>query len=561
MTGSMVNAYTTPLNNYSRNIIECPSTWKGTFNSGYLIPFFWCPTLPGDTIKLDTTFFCRLSTQVLPPMDNIYLDFHFWYVPDRLRWENFQKFMGERVNPDDSIDYLEPTVNSGKDGFAYESTFDYIGCPPGIKNYDVDSGIFRSMNLIWNEWYRDENLQEALEVPLGDGPDDKSLFPLLHRGKRGDYFTTCLPKPQKGPGVELPLGLSAPVYYAGASEDLTPSGEKTAYVIHGGVRYNYGFTEGRLYNNDGTKKTSPNGQVMGVSSIGEITSFTGVPSGNAASSGHRMALRADLTEATAATINSLRQAIALQQFLERDQRSGTRYIELILSHFGVLSPDARLQRPEFLGGTTTMINVNVVPQTSATVTTSPQGNLTAYSTASGTRIGFTHSFVEHGMIIGFVSARTDLTYQQGIDRLLTKRTRYDYYWNTFAHLGEQSVLNKEIYVQDKSILDPTDNETPINELPFGYQERYAEYRYKNSLITGKFRSSYPQSLQNYHYSQYFGELPKLNSDFIQVPTGADSPIKRSLAVTTEPEFMMDCFHDLVKITEVSIDGTPGLTRL
>lgn len=561
MTGSMVNAYTTPLNNYSRNIIECPSTWKGTFNSGYLIPIFWCPTLPGDTIKLDTTFFCRLSTQVLPPMDNIYLDFHFWYVPDRLRWENFQKFMGERINPNDSIDYLEPTVNSGTDGFSYESPFDYIGCPPGVRNYDVNSGIFRAMNLIWNEWYRDENLQESLEVPLGDGPDDKSLFPLLHRGKRGDYFTTCLPQPQKGPGVELPLGLSAPVYYAGSEDNLTPYGEKTAYVVHGGVRYDYGFTEGRLYNNDGTKKTSPDGQVLGVSKNAEITSFTGVPSGTAATAGHRMALRADLTEATAATINSLRQAIALQQFLERDQRSGTRYIELILSHFGVLSPDSRLQRPEFLGGTTTMINVNVVPQTSSTVETSPQGNLTAYSTSSGTRIGFTHSFVEHGMIIGFACARTDLTYQQGIDRLLTKRTRYDYYWNTFAHLGEQSVLNKEIYVQDKTVLDPTDNETPINELPFGYQERYAEYRYKNSLITGKFRSSYPQSLQNYHYSQYFGELPKLNSDFIEVPTGNNSPIKRTLAVITEPEFLMDCFHDLVKITEVSIDGTPGLTRL
>lgn len=550
MTGSMVNAYTTPLNNYSRNIIECPSTWKGTFNSGYLIPIFWCPTLPGDTIKLDTTFFCRLSTQVLPPMDNIYLDFHFWYVPDRLRWDNFQKFMGERISPNDSIDYLEPTVNSGTDGFAYETPFDYIGCPPGIKNYDVNSGIFRAMNLIWNEWYRDENLQDSLEVPLGDGPDDKSLFPLLHRGKRGDYFTTCLPQPQKGPGVELPLGLSAPVLTSDAPV-ITGAHPSLGWTLTTGTPPAYpapDYVIGTNTGNSGTTQT--NLFTRGQGSV--IVDRSDLYPNN---------LYADLTKATSATINSLRQAIALQQFLERDQRSGTRYIELILSHFGVLSPDARLQRPEFLGGTTTMINVNVVPQTSASVEASPQGNLTAYSTSSGTQIGFTHSFVEHGMIIGFACARTDLTYQQGIDRLLTKRTRYDYYWNTFAHLGEQSVLNKEIYVQDKTVLDPTDNETPINELPFGYQERYAEYRYKNSLITGKFRSSYPQSLQNYHYSQYFGELPKLNSDFIQVPTGKDSPIKRTLAVTTEPEFMMDCFHDLVKITEVSIDGTPGLTRL
>lgn len=559
MTGSMVNAYTTPLNNYSRNIIECPSTWKGTFNSGYLIPIFWCPTLPGDTIKLDTTFFCRLSTQVLPPMDNIYLDFHFWYVPDRLRWDNFQKFMGERINPNDSIDYLEPTVNSGADGFAYETPFDYIGCPPGVKNYDVNSGIFRAMNLIWNEWYRDENLQDSLEVPLGDGPDDKSLFPLLHRGKRGDYFTTCLPQPQKGPGVELPLGLSAPVLFANDSRNLTVDGHIASETV-GGVTYNYGFSRPIAYEDTGKGKTPPQPVPVGISTGGSLMNYSGNLTGQS-SSGFNFAARADLTKATAATINSLRQAISLQQFLERDQRSGTRYIELILSHFGVLSPDARLQRPEFLGGTTTMINVNVVPQTSASVEASPQGNLTAYSTSSGTQIGFTHSFVEHGMIIGFACARTDLTYQQGIDRLLTKRTRYDYYWNTFAHLGEQSVLNKEIYVQDKTILDPTDHETPVNELPFGYQERYAEYRYKNSLITGKFRSSYPQSLQNYHYSQYFGELPKLNSDFIEVPTGDDSPIKRTLAVTTEPEFMMDCFHDLVKITEVSIDGEPGLTRL
>lgn len=564
--GSIVNENIASQNLFQRNVIECPSTWKGTFDSGYLIPVFWCPTLPGDTFKLDATFFARLSTQVLPPMDNIYLDWHFYWSADRFVWDNFLKFMGEKENPEDSIDYLTPIINSGENGFDYETPFDYVGCPPKIANYDVVSLLFRHMNLIWNKWYRAENLQNSLPVPKGDGPDpllqsDGSLtFPLLPRGKRGDYFTLALPEPYSNAGtnpVTLPLGSTAPVIGNGKVLGLTDG------------TYNYGL-EMAYFNNVsyglwGDKPVYGQAVSSTEQTVADQHPVHGARIG-VTTDGTNSGLVALLSDAIAPTINSLRQAIALQQFLEMEQRGGSRYIELMYSAFGVLNSNRALQRPEFLGGTTTMINVNVVPQTSSTDSTTPQGNLTAYSTSSGTGIGFTRSFEEHGFVIGFVSARTDLTYQQGIDRLLTKRTRYDYYWNQFAHLGEQEVKNKEIYVQPNTVLGD-DNETPVNEETFGYMPRYSEYRYKNSLITGRFRSSFPQSLDSYHYSEYFGSLPQLNDEFIRVPAGQDSqgnwkdPIKRTLAVQDEPDFMLDVYFDLTKITEVDIYGTPGLERL
>ncbi len=548
--GYDVSRFDVPQMYGSRSVIECPSNWKGTFNSGYLIPFFWCPVLPGDTMHLNTTFFCRMSTQVLPPMDNIYLDFHFWYVADRLRWNNFRKFMGEQENPGDSVDYVEPVVNSGKNGFDYETVFDYIGVPPKVPNLDVNAGLFRDMVLIWNNFYRDENLQDSLPVNLGDGPDPVSNFPLLRRGKRGDYFTVGMISPQKfGQPVTLPLGQSAPVY----GVETNRRGLNLVYS-----NPSYGTAQFALQRDE----------ISGVINKGNATIYT--VSGTPASGNHEVSiapkslgltpqLYADLTDATSSTINTIRQAVALQHFLERDMIRGTRYFELVKSHFGVDSEEPSWL-PEFIGGTTSMIQTNVVPQTSASVDgVTPQANLSAYSTAGGTQIGFTRSFVEHGFIIGFVCARTDLTYQQGLDRLLTKRTRYDYYWDDLAHLGYQDVKNKEIYAQGKDVLNSSG--TPVDEDTFNYNVRYDEYRFKTSLITGKFRSSHPQSLQNYHYSQYFANLPKFNEEFIQVPVGEDSPIRRSLAVTSEPEFMMDCFHDLTKYTSVDVDGTPGLLRL
>lgn len=539
--GYDVSRFDVPQMYGGRSVIECPSNWKGTFNSGYLIPFFWVPVLPGDTMHLNTTFFCRMSTQVLPPMDNIYLDFHFWFVADRLRWNNFRKFMGEQDNPGDSVDFVEPVINSGKNGFDYETVFDYVGVPPKVPNLDVNAGLFRDMVLIWNNFYRDENLQESLPVNLGDGPDPVTNFPLLRRGKRGDYFTVGMISPQKfGQPVTLPLGQSAPVYMR---QDKTVDFNKLSALT--------------LYDNTG-KRMSADGTHHFLSVAGGTTYSINQHPTDTAGYPAFVSAYVDLTSASSATINTIRQAVALQHFLERDMIRGTRYFELVKSHFGVDSEEPSWL-PEFIGGTTSMIQTNVVPQTSGTTADSPQANLSAYSTAGGTQIGFTRSFVEHGFIIGFVSARTDLTYQQGLDRLLTKRTRYDYYWDDLAHLGYQDVKNKEIYAQGKDVLNSAGS--PVDEDTFNYNVRYDEYRYKTSLITGKFRSSHPQSLQNYHYSQYFANLPKFNEEFIQVPVGEDSPIRRSLAVTTEPEFMMDCFHDLTKYTSVDVDGTPGLMRL
>lgn len=538
--GYDVSRFDVPQMYGTRSIIECPSTWKGTFNSGYLIPFFWCPVLPGDTMHLNTTFFCRMSTQVLPPMDNIYLDFHFWFVADRLRWNNFRKFMGEQENPGDSVDFVEPVINSGKNGFEYESVFDYVGVPPKIPNLDVNAGLFRDMVLIWNNFYRDENLQDSLPVNLGDGPDPVSNFPLLRRGKRGDYFTVGMISPQKfGQPVTLPLGQKAPII-ANSAFQLTSDKVSTVHSLYTTADAN---VDGHPSSSDVYIAKAVRGNVSGTETV-PLKYGAG--------------LEVDLTNATSATINTIRQAVALQHFLERDMIRGTRYFELVKSHFGVDAEEPSWL-PEFIGGTTSMIQTNVVAQTSGTTDASPQGNLSAYSTAGGTQIGFTRSFVEHGFIIGFVCARTDLTYQQGLDRLLTKRTRYDYYWDDLAHLGYQNVKNKEIYAQGKNVLNSSG--TPVDEDTFNYNVRYDEYRFKTSLITGKFRSSHPQSLQNYHYSQYFDNLPKFNEEFIQVPVGEDSPIRRSLAVTTEPEFMMDCFHDLIKYTSVDVDGTPGLLRL
>lgn len=535
----MVNQFSqVPTADIARNVFECPHTWKGTINSGYLIPVFFDEVLPGDTKKLNSTFFGRLATPFVPVMDNIYLDYHLFFVPNRLLWEHWPNFMGERKNPSDSIDYVVPSISSGDSGYKYESVFDYLSIPPGIKNLTANSLIFylRSYLLIWNEWYRDENLQDSIDVPFGDGPDTPSMFPLLKRGKRQDYFTSCLPSPQKGPGASLPLGVTAPVKGNGTALGFTDGSYKGAMVTSQNnaafgnfITGSYGSKTGTVNNNIGSYFPGSN------KSVGVTTD------------GSKSGLVCDLTGATAATINSLRQAIAYQQFLEQDMRCGTRYVELILSHFGVQCPDYRLQRPEYLGGSTTRINVSPVAQTSSTDSTTPQGNLAAVGTVGSTGNGFTRSFTEHGVILGLVSVRCDLTYQQGVDRHFLRKTRYDYFWPTLAHLGEQGVYNKEIYAQG----------TEDDEKIFGYNERFAEYRYKNSYITGKFRSSYPQSLDIWHLAQKFKNLPTLSSQFIE----ENPPLERILAVQNEPQLLLDCYHDLENIRPIPLYGVPGLRRI
>lgn len=491
--------------------------YKTTLDSGYLVPFFVDEVLPGDTFNLKATLFGRLSTPAVPFMDNMYLETFFFFVPNRLVWDNWQKFNGEQKNPGDSTDFLIPTLEAGTHEVG--SIADYFGIPTGVQLDKINALPFRAYNLIYNEWFRDENLQDSLEVPTGDGPDPINKYNLVRRGKRHDYFTSCLPWPQKGPGVELPLGSTANL-------------NGTLSVPGGSYTLNVNTNGNALSHN-------PNWSWQSGSSVNPTIT---VPTNRIDMS--KSGVTVDLSSATAITINSLRQAFQLQKLYERDARGGTRYTEILRAHFGVISPDARLQRPEYLGGSSTRININPVQQTSATDTTSPQGNLAAYGVLGDKVNGFMKSFVEHGYIIGLVNVRADLTYQQGLNRMWSRQTRFDYYWPALAHLGEQAVLNKEIYAQG----------TADDDKVFGYQERWAEYRYFPSQITGKFRSTYAQSLDVWHLAQEFAELPKLNAEFIV----DNPPVARVLAVQNEPQILLDCYFSLSCVRPMPIYSVPGL---
>lgn len=503
--------------------------YKTTFDAGFLIPVFADEALPGDTMNLRMDAFGRLATPIAPVMDNIFIDSFFFAVPIRLIWDNWQRFNGEQRNPGDTTDFLVPQMTSPAGGYANSTIHDYLGLPTQVAGVSHSALWHRAYNLIWNEWFRDQNLQNSVPNPVGDGPDNVADYTLLRRGKRHDYFTSALPWPQKGPAVNLPLGNSAPVIGDAVTNIQVKRG--------GGSQF-------------GGLLTPAAGTLQGVSI--STVSDPGVNAtlrwaGPGGVAGPIPGMTVDLSTATAATINQLRQAFQIQRLYERDARGGSRYVEILKAHFGVTSPDARLQRPEYLGGGSTNVNVNPVAQTSSTDAESPQGNLAAIGTVGAHGHGFIKSFTEHCIIIGMVAARADLNYQQGLDRMFSRRTRWDFYWPALAHLGEQAILNKEIYAQGTA--NPT-----ADAAVFGYQERFAEYRYKNSRITGQMRSNFAQTLDVWHLAQNFSALPVLNATFIQ----DDPPIDRVIAVPAYPHFLWDSYFSLKHTRPMPMYSVPGL---
>jgi hypothetical protein len=555
-----------------RSKFDRSHVYKTTFNSGKLIPVFVDEVLPGDTTRMSVNYFARLATPVKPIMDNIYLDWFFFFVPNRLVWEHWQNFCFEQEDPDDSTDYVIPTVTAtgNSENVYIGSLWDYFGLP--VNTSGNLSGIsalpFRGVYLIWNEWFRDENLQKSVKIQKGDANEvlnsarsseqpswvftsGTSIFPGLAcppRGKRHDYFTSALPWTQKGPGVSIGLAGTASIVDPSPLSDyfLTSSSNQLAAVdAYGGDASSSG---GRRVTSGSDTITFNRGSDSDWSTIGGFAGNTSYKVDVHAYSGSNLLTNdsyVDLDTSSMFTINSLRTAFQMQKFYERLARGGSRYTEVLRSFFGVVSPDARLQRPEFLGSFTKMVNVNPIAQTSATNDTSPQGNLSAYGVTAAKFHGFTKSFVEHGYILGFVCARADLTYQQGINKMWLRSTVYDFYWPTFAHLGEQAIELREIYAQG------SEADTTV----FGYQERYAEYRYKPSQITGKFRSSVVNgSLDKWHLSQFFKNAPTLNEEFIV----EKPPIERIIAVTSEPEFLLDIGFRYTTVRPMPMFGTPGL---
>jgi len=531
-----------PAPQIQRSQFDKSSGHKSTFDSGYLVPVLVDEVLPGDTKNIKASFVARLSTLLFPIMDNVFLDTFWFFVPNRILWTNWERFNGAQDNPGDSIDFEEPTISGDPLVVVAGDLLNHMGVPINGSVPDISALPVRAYNRIWNDWFRDENLQDSATVHVGDGPDPISDYTLLRRGKRHDYITSCLPWPQKGDAVSIPLGSTAPVV-----------GDGTVIGVYDGTtQYGLAYSDATGFNGHVQLHQGLLNQPVGTAPSGAVP--TGDVGFGLATIEGNSGLHAVLSSANAATLAQLREAIAIQQILERDARGGTRYTEILKSRFGVTVPDFRLQRPEYLGGSSQMVNINQVAQT-APVTGTGVGNLAAYGHIA-TGSGFVKSFDEHGWIIGLVNVRADITYQQGLNRMWTRSTRYDFYDPLFAHLGEQPVLLKEIYLTGTPGTDPGEDD-----YVFGYQERYAEMRYRPSTVAGQFCSAATLSLDSWHLALDFQAAPQLDEIFIE----DDPPLGRVMQLGDEAvagqQILLDCYYKYLDARPMPVRGIPGLTRL
>lgn len=564
-----------------RSSFNAPFELHTAHDAEYIYPFFMLEVLPGDTISFSGKALSRLITPIKPFMSNLYLDFHIFYSPNRLDWEHWQQFMGERLpDPDSSIDYLMPQMYlPTTTGWVEDSLQDYLnyGCPGVAGNntatYSVHNMYGRMYNNVWNLYYRDQNYQDSAPHDIDDGPDAVADYILRKRNKRLDYFTGILPTPQKGTAASLFLGGTAPVYgttlsSAGESPALGPAGmhlwqqtaDYTAAATYtGGLRSGVAdpWTVQADYQAAGGAGVSAYPQLWSNAAMQGISLATAaqIAAKNAAYGSNFndpifVPPFADLDLATSNTINEFRLAAVVQQFLELDSRGGTRYIEMLLSHWGVISPDFRLQRPELIGASSLIINMVSVPQTSETLAASdtPQGNLAAYALFNG-RVAFNHSFVEHGRILGLMSVRSDLSYQRGVNRELSRSTRFDFYDPLFANIGEQAVLGKELSLQGLA-------GGVADERVLGYQEAWSEYRYINSVITGAMRSTHSLSLDVWHLSQELTANVDIDDAFM-----VDAPPITRVTAVDSPQFQTNIFANVRMARIMPTYSVPGLLRI
>lgn len=532
----------------SRSTFDRSSSVKTSFNAGDIVPFFLEEVLPGDTFNVKSSKVVRMQTLLTPMMDNVYLDTYYFFVPNRLVWEHWKQFNGENTEsawiPETT--YEVPQITSPADtGWNVGTIADYFGIPTGVPNLSVSALPFRAYALVMNEWFRDQNLQDPLVVPVDDatvaGVNSGTFVTDVSKGgkpfvaaKYHDYFTSALPSPQKGPDVTIPVA-QAGSYPVVSLAGVNNNSLSTAPLIFGEYLRNSGSVVERPFDRLSIDTYSSSTPVSWVNSVNSAapTNLMAIADGNAA----------------AATINQLRIAFQIQKLYERDARGGTRYIEILKSHFGVTSPDARLQRPEYLGGNRVPININQVVQQSGTGagSSTPQGTVVGMSQTTDSHSDFIKSFTEHGFILGVMVARYDHTYQQGVDRMWSRKSRFDYYWPVFANIGEQAIKNKEIYADGSA----KDDEV------FGYQEAWADYRYKPNRVTGEMRSQYAQSLDVWHLADDYDKLPSLSDEWIREDK---SNIDRVLAVqsSVSNQFFADIFIQNRATRPMPLYSVPGL---